>query len=385
MKVLHFNTERTWRGGEQQTLYLMQTLKARGIESHLVCQPGSPMAERAQASGLSVFPVRTRGEVDLGACLRIRRLIGRHGYDLLHAHTSHAHSLAFLSSLGLPVRRLVTRRVDYSIFRHSFLRLSGFKYRRMAHHYIAISRKIRAVLIRDGIPAGRITVVPSGVDPARFESARADAVAAEFGLRPRERVVINAGHLVGIKGQRYLVQAIPRVLEKVPEARFFIIGGGPLQDELATLARSLGLGERLVLTGFRPDVGAFYRAADLFVMSSTSEGLGTAVLDAMALGIPVVASRAGGIPEAVADGVTGRLVPPADPAALAAGIVELLTDAEKASRFGRAGRERVLKEFSLNTMADRTVAIYDKLMGEGTRDGIEAPCRKRQGIFDRKE
>ncbi len=370
MKVLHFNTERTWRGGEQQTLYLMRELQARGVESHLVCQPGSPMAARAQAAGVSVFPVRTRGEVDLGACRRIRRLIGRHGVDLLHAHTSHAHSLAFWASLGLPVRRLVTRRVDYSIFRHSFLRLSGFKYRRMAHHYIAISGRIREVLIGDGIPAGRISVVPSGVDPARFESAPGDAVAAEFRLRPRDRVVINAGQLVGIKGQRYLVRAIPRVLEKVPDARFFIIGGGPLQTELSALAHSLGLSDRLVLTGFRPDVGAFYRAADLFVMSSTSEGLGTAVLDAMALGIPVVASRAGGIPEAVADGVNGRLVPPADPEALAAGIIELLTDAEKAERYGQAGRERVLREFSVGSMVARTLAVYEALTGQGIKSTI---------------
>jgi glycosyltransferase involved in cell wall biosynthesis len=362
MKVLHFNTERTWRGGEQQTLYLLQGLADRGIDSLLVCQPESPLAERARGAGLSVFPVRTRGEADVLACRRIRRLIAQNGCDLLHAHTSHAHSLAFWASLGLPVRRLVTRRVDYSIFRHSFLHLSGFKYRWMAHHCIAISRKIRDVLIGDGMAPERISVVPSGVDPARFASDDPAALAAEFRLRPEERVVINVGHLVGIKGQRHLIQAAPRVLEKIPRARFFIIGGGPLLSELSGLALSLNLGDRLVLTGFRPDVGAFYRAAELFVMSSTSEGLGTAVLDAMALALPVVAARAGGIPEAVADGVTGRLVEPADPDALAEGIIELLTETEKARRLGRAGRERILREFSVQTMVDRTVAIYEELL-----------------------
>jgi glycosyltransferase involved in cell wall biosynthesis len=369
MNVLHLNTERTWRGGEQQTLYLHQALCGRGVSSHLVCQPGSPLARRAREAGLPVFEVGMRGEIDLGACRRIRRLIAQSGCDLLHAHTSHAHSLAYWSSLGMRVRRLVTRRVDYSIFRHSCLKLSGFKYRWMAHHYIAISNKIREVLTGDGIAPQRISVVPSGVDPARFESDCPSALAAEFRLRPQDRVVINAGHLVGIKGQRHLIQAVPRVLATIPQARFFIIGGGPLQSELEDLAHSLGLGDRLALTGFRPDVGAFYRAAELFVMSSTNEGLGTAVLDAMALGIPVVAARAGGIPEAVADGLTGRLVPPADPEALAAGIIELLIETDKAKRFGRAGRERVLREFSVSTMVDRTAAIYAKLMGEGARDG----------------
>ncbi len=375
MRILHLNTERTWRGGEQQTLYLMAGLAARGIASDLVCQPGSPLAGRAQAAGMTVFPVASRGEADAGACRAIRRLVRRSRYDLLHAHTSHAHSLAFWSSLGLPVRRLVTRRVEYSIFRHSFLRLSGFKYRRMAHHFIAISHRIRAVLIDDGLPPDRISVVPSGVDPERFAADSPEAVAAEFGLEPGERIVVNAGHLVGIKGQRHLIAAAPRVLAQIPRVRFFIVGGGPLQAELAALARSLGLGGRLVLTGFRPDVGAFYRAADLFVMSSLSEGLGTAVLDAMALGIPVVAARTGGLPEAVVDGETGRLVAPADPSALAEGIVEILSDAEKAARFGRAGRERVRREFSVDAMVDRTAAVYDRLCGEGAPGG----GRKRRG------
>ena len=363
MKDLHYNTARTRRGREQQTLYLARALLCRGVESLLVCQTGSPMEARAAEAGLTVFAVRTRGEADAGACFRIRGLIGRRGYDILHSHTSHAHSLAFFASMGMPVRRLVTRRVDYSIFRHSFLGLSGLKYRRMAHHYIAISQKIRAVLVGDGVAAGRISVVPSGIDPERFANDSAGAVRREFGIEPGERVVLNVGHLVGIKGQRHLIESIPRVLDKVPRARFFIVGEGLLKDELEAAALALGLGRRLTLTGFRTDVGAFYRAADLFVMSSTSEGLGTAVLDAMALGIPVVASAAGGLPEAVADGVTGRLVPPADPEALAAGIAELLTDTEKAKRFGRAGRERALREFSVATMVERTIAVYEKLMG----------------------
>jgi hypothetical protein len=108
MKILHLNTERTWRGGEQQTLYLHQALWGRGISSQLVCPPESPLARRAREAGLPVFEVGMRGEVDFGACRGLRRLIVQNGCDLLHAHTSHALSLAFWSSLGLPVRRLVT-------------------------------------------------------------------------------------------------------------------------------------------------------------------------------------------------------------------------------------------------------------------------------------
>ena len=119
MKILHINTERTWRGGEQQTLYLLQTLKQRHIMSHLVCQPASLLAERALAANLEVFPIAMRGEADLAAGRQLRKLIQTWKYDILHSHTSHAHSLAYLASIGAGVTRLVTRRVDFSIFRNS--------------------------------------------------------------------------------------------------------------------------------------------------------------------------------------------------------------------------------------------------------------------------
>ena len=132
MKILHINTERTWRGGEQQTLYLIRSLIDRHITCHLVCQPDSPMARKAMKAGAAVFPLAMRGEFDVQASLRIRNLIKRHGYDILHSHTSHAHSLAFFASMGRNACRLVTRRVDFSIMRNRFLPVNGIKYRFMA-------------------------------------------------------------------------------------------------------------------------------------------------------------------------------------------------------------------------------------------------------------
>ena len=164
MRILHINTERTWRGGEQQTLYLLEGLKRRNIDSHLICQPHSPMAERAHAAGIKVFSVAMHGEVDLPACMRMRRLIKKYNYTIIHSHTSNAHALAFWSSRWTNAILLVTRLVDYSIFRHSFLNLSGIKYSRMADHYIAISNKIKDVLVADGLAAERVSVVHSGID-----------------------------------------------------------------------------------------------------------------------------------------------------------------------------------------------------------------------------
>lgn len=362
MKILHINTEKTWRGGEQQTLYLLQGLHARNITSDLTCQPDSPMAQRAAEALLKVIPVAMHGEVDLRAALRIRSCIKSAHYDIIHSHTSHAHTLAFAASAGTPAKRLVTRRVDFSIFRHSFLHLSGIKYRYLADFYVAISQKIKDVLIADGIAAERIAVIHSGIDPGRFARADGKHLIAEFDIKSDEKVVVNVAHLAGHKGQEYLVRAVSRVLAKIPRVRFFIVGEGKLMSELKALAISRGINHSLVFTGFRDDVGAFYNIADLFVMSSLQEGLGTAVLDALALGKPVVATKSGGIPEMISDGVTGRLVEPADPAALAEGIVDLLSHVDRAKLMGARGKKEVIEKFSLDAMVDAYIEVYERML-----------------------
>jgi glycosyltransferase involved in cell wall biosynthesis len=361
MKILHLNTERAWRGGEQQTLHLLQGLSNNGINCHLVSQADSPMTQRAAQAGIEVIPMDMRGEVDLIAARRMRALIKKSNYDVIHSHTSHAHTLAFVASLGLKIRRLVTRRVDFSIFRHSFLHLSGLKYRLMADFYVAISKKIKDVLVADGIDAERIFIIHSGIDPERFLTDRGDYLRREFNLGNDEKIVINVAHLAGHKGQKYLIQAIPLVLDKIPNVRFFIIGKGELMDELKRLSASLGVGRKLIFTGFRDDVGAFYRLADLFVMSSVQEGLGTAIMDALAAGKPVVATRSGGIPEIISDGENGRLVESANPSALAAGIIEMLEQPDLARKMADYGREDVRRRFSLNAMVEAYIAVYRRI------------------------
>jgi len=365
MKILHINTERTWRGGEQQTLNLLVGLKERRIASDLACQADSPLQEKAVAAGVNVLPITMRGEIDLAAGWQIRKLINKFNYDIIHCHTSHAHSLAFLASVGAGVTRLVTRRVDFSIFRHSFLKLSGFKYRFMADYYIAISHKIKQVLINDGIADQRIFVAHSGIDPQRFMSATGDRLLSEFEIKDNQKVVINVAHLAGHKGQIYLVRAIPHVLAKLPGARFFIVGQGELMNELKAAAAGLGLKHALVFTGFRDDVADFYQIADLYVMSSVQEGLGTAVLDALALAKPVVATNCGGLPEIIQDGKTGRLVAPADPLALAHGIVDMLSRVEAAKAMGLEGQSMVRKFYSIDAMVEKNIEIYKHVTANG--------------------
>jgi glycosyltransferase involved in cell wall biosynthesis len=232
----------------------------------------------------------------------------------------------------------------------------------MADYYIAISRKIKDVMVADGVAAERIFVVHSGVDLQRFAGVSGDYLITEFDLTPGEKVVINVAHLAGHKGQQFLVRAIPQVVKKIPGARFFIVGKGELLAELKELATSLGVNRELVFTGFRSDVGAFYKIADLFAMSSVQEGLGTAVLDALAEGKAVVATDCGGIPEIIRDGETGRLVEPANPEALARGIIDALRHPESSRKMADSGRALVQNQFSIEAMAENNLAVYRMLL-----------------------
>jgi glycosyltransferase involved in cell wall biosynthesis len=363
VKVLHVNTERTWRGGEQQTLWLAAGLRDLGEVSEVVAQPGSPLAERARAAGLAVHEVRMRGEWDLGAVAAIRRLYRERDPDVVHMHTSHAHTLGCLARVGRErPRTAVSRRVDFSIYRN-FLRTSWFKYRLLGDRFVAISRAVRDVLVKDGIPPDRIEVVASGVDVARLEGARRKDLREELGLPPGTPLVGDVAAFGWHKAQEVLVAATPLLLREVPDAVVVLLGDGECRPAVEARARELGLlGDRVRFLGFRDDVPEVLGSLDVFVMCSILEGLCTSALDAQAVGVPVVASAVGGLVEAVADGETGILVPARDPPALAAAVARLLRDPGLRRRQGEAGRARVRERFSVGAMVSGTRAAYGRLL-----------------------
>lgn len=364
LRVLHIDTEKTWRGGEQQALYLAQGLAARGVEQLCVGRPGMPYVERCAAAGLDVEPVSMRGEADVAAMRRLARLFRRWRPDVIHMHTSHAHTLGVvarrLSGVG---RTLVSRRVDFTIYRN-FLRLSWFKYRFGVDRYVAISEGIKRQMVRDGIPAARIEVVHSGIDPARFDGVEPHDLRAEFGLPADARIVGDVAAFGWHKAQEVLVRAMPRILESVPSAYVFLIGDGELRPKIEAEVRGLGLEDRILFTGFRTDVPSLIRGMDCFVMCSVLEGLCTSLLDALALECPAVGSAVGGIPEVLVDGETGLTVPPRDPVALADAVVRVLRDGALADRLRAAGHRHVQDGFTVDAMVEGNLAVYRRLVGE---------------------
>jgi len=362
--MLHINSARTWRGGEQQTLWLCRGLQHRGHRVLLACPPASPLMERARQAGLVVCPVKMRGEWDLQAARELTGIIARERITLIHFHTAHAHTLGLLAArrAGAPLRFL-TRRVDFHIHGHL---LNRWKYGPALTAILAISEGIRRVLLEDGLAPQRVITVPSGIDLDRLrEAGDPEPLRRELGV-PREALVVGmVAALAPHKDHRTFLKAAAAVKKVLPGVRFLIVGEGQLEAELRELSESLGLSREVIFTGFREDVLELTGMFDIFVLSSYLEGMGTSLLDAMGLGRPIVATRAGGIPEIVREGQNGLLVPARQPEQLAEAIVKLGKDEDLRRRMGALGKELV-KDFSVRRTVERTEAVYGRFAAPET-------------------
>lgn len=359
--VLHIDIEKGWRGGQQQVAYLLAHLWALGVSPLLACAPGEPLERRAAEEGWRALPVRGL----LSGSLSLARLVRAEGIAIVHAHASRAQNVALLvRALSPRVRVVVTRRVD---FHRGAGPLHAWKYRTArVDRWIAISARVREVLIEDGVPAGRIELIHSGVDPQRIAAAalapaaRA-ALRASLGAAEGDVLIGGVGALAPHKDHGTLIHAAALARGRGAPIRLAIAGEGEQRAALERLIAALGAGGSVRLLGQRADVPALLHAFDLFALSSREEGLGTSVLDAMAAGLAVVVTEAGGLPEMVKDGRNGRVVPPGDVERLAAALAEMARDAALRAECGARNREDV-RHFTARRTAERTLAVYEALL-----------------------
>ncbi len=359
LRILHLHTEYGWRGGENQVYLLLKGLKEKGVKSFLISPPESTLGKRAKELGIQVKEINFKSELDLVAINVIVKWIREKKIDLLHAHTSHAHSLAGLAGRIAGRKIVVTRRVDFP----PRGMLSRWKYRRLVDIIIAISHAIEKILKDIGIPEERIRYVPSAFDPDRLEKRGNNSyLYREFS--PGHPVIGTIAYLTDHKGHIYLLRAIPAILKEFPQATFFVVGKGELGNHLKKEAKKLGITEQVIFTGFREDIPEILSILDVFVLPSHMEGLGSILLEAQYMGIPVVSTLAGGIPEVVRDGETGILVPPRDPEALSGAVIKLLKDKTKMAGFSLAGKKWV-QNFLPERMVEGTLAVYRELVDKG--------------------
>lgn len=361
LKILHIDPERLWGGGERQVLGLLDYLSRSGHESHLLCHPDGALVREARKIGTKVHSLRLRNDLDLGPVFSVRRLIRHESYDIVHFHTKRAHAFSlWLGSAAPGKKRVVTRRMDYPVRRGWYDR---YLYNRRVDGVIAISEQIAALLVEGGVRREKIRVIHSGVDIERFKDA---AIASGDNGAP---VIGTAAVLEERKGHRFLLEAAAELKRQGRRLKYRIAGDGSQREKLERLAQSLGLQQEVEFLGFVSDVQAFLSSIDIFVLPSLFEGLGVAVLEAMAAARPVVASDAGGLRELVVDGETGLLVRPGDSIALARAIAQLASQPERMRELGEHGRDRVEKYFTMEKMARENESYYYDLL-EGPVSGI---------------
>lgn len=356
--VLHLDTERGWRGGERQALWLAEALVRRGHPSLVAARPGEPFAERAENAGLPVEPCSPRFEFDPVAVLTLRAAMQRHRVQIVHAHTGHAVALAALATVGTRVKMVVTRRVDFKL-RSNYG--SRWIYGRGAA-IIAISKAVAAALTASGIPEERITIIPSGIDLGRTFSPATPETLRQLGAGRAAPLVVQVSQLVGHKDPLTFVRAIAAVRDEIPGVQALLVGDGPLRGAVESEVARLDLAGTLRVTGYRADADSLLAAADVVTLSSKEEGLGTVLLDAMSMGKPIAATSGGGIPETVQQGLSGLLSPVGDFAKLGSDIASILNNPLVAKRLSAGARDRA-QHFSVERTADLTLRVYRRVLG----------------------
>ena len=358
LKALHVDAELSWRGGQRQATYLYEGILEVGAPAGFVCRPGSSLQRYLDGQGLAYQALAWRGEADLRAGFRLARYARRKGFEALILHSSHALSWGLMARLFCPGLKLIAvRRVDFPIGNNP---LSRLKYR-LADRIVAISENVRQVLMSDGVPEGKIVLIRSGINLERFAGGTPDpGFRARWQIPPEAILVGTVAAFTGHKDYPTFLRAAALASERDSRLRFLAVGDGVLFVSMREFASQLGLQGKLIFVGRQDDVGPFLRALDIFVLASKKEGLGTSVLDAMALGKAVAATQAGGIPEMVQHGKTGLLVPPRDFAALAEAILKLAQDPALRAVLGEAAKSRAV-DFDYHRMVASYLVLLEQL------------------------
>jgi L-malate glycosyltransferase len=363
LKIAGVDPELGFAGGEMQVLGLTLALAKARSTAELICDPAGRLWQRATATGIKCHPLRVRNAIDFAAGIKLRAVLRREQYDIVHFHTSRAHSLAPFAR-GFARALIVTRRMDYRPNRM----FAPYLYNRAVDSVIAISDGVAKSLAGAGVDRSRVTIVHSGVDCGSFRPPTPDeraAARAAFGIGADDVLVASVGALEERKGHRYLIDAIA----PIANVKCLIAGAGSLRGELENKIVQQRCAGRIRLLGRSEDPRQLLWASDIFAMPSLNEGLGVAALEAMSSALPVVATDVGGLREALEPNRSGILVPPANAAMLAEAIEWLAKSDELRSRMGALARARVVEHYSIETMAARTLRIYrdciKRKMGKG--------------------
>ena len=369
IRVLHVLATLLPGGSEISVLRLISVLDPGRYQVRVAWLRGEPVLENEfRAAGADVVPMGMRAKLDPACFLRLVRYVARERIDIVHTHMDVADFYGALAGRLGGARCVVATKHAPDEFR---TRRTWRRYPFMVLERLAYAMEDAVIVVSEGLasfleetehlPRRKMVVIGHGIDETSCVVPRPQARQAP-GLPAFDPLLGAVGRLSPEKGQAVLLRALPAILAAFPRGGLVLAGEGPSRRELEAEALRLGIADRAVFLGFRRDVPALLGAIDLFVQPSIYEGFGISLLEAMAAGLPIVASRVGGIPEMVQDGATGLLVPPQDPAALAAAVVRLLRDGDAARRLGEAAARGARARYSLQAVAARVEALYREIL-----------------------
>jgi glycosyltransferase involved in cell wall biosynthesis len=375
-------------GTELNAVRLAERLDRGRFDLRVVCmRQEGPLAARYAAAGVPVesFPIPSlygRAAVRQGA--RLARFLRAQRISIVHAHDIYSNVFAVPWARLAGARTIASRRW-WEGFQAPAWRLASRVSYRAAHAVLANSPAIKRLLVdAEGVPPSRVVVVPNFVDESAFEridEAASAALRQELRLGGAAPIVGVVANLLPVKDHAVLLRAAAILRPRFPRLRVVLVGDGPCRPALERLAGELGLAGTIVFAGRRGNVPNLHQLFDISVLCSTSEGLPNSILEAMAAGRPVVATQVGAVADAVADGETGMLVPPADEVRLAAALDQLSADRARAARFGRAGAARARADYSADAALKALEGLYsrlaDRAISRGSRPTVSAGHRRR--------
>ncbi|MEO8090187.1 MAG: glycosyltransferase [Gemmatimonadales bacterium] len=344
--VVHVASGREWRGGQRQVWLLARALDRAGTEQVVVTGAGTELSRRLQSAGVRVRTVTWKAGLDPRVLWPILQEL-RRPHAVLHAHDAHSLTLSGVCAALTGSPLVVTRRVVFPIRHRGF----WLKARRV----IAISKAVRDSLVAGGVPAERIVIIPSAVD-IESSAAPQPSIRHALGLPENGRIAVSLAALTPEKDQSTLIAAAALLVRDLPDLHWVIAGQGPLRGLLEQRISAAGLDRRFHLVDQLPDPHTALAGADVCVLSSTSEGLGSSILAAMAMGVPVVATRVGGIPELLGTGA-GLMVSAGDPSGFAAAVRRVLSEPGLRENLARIGLQEA-SGFSVHGMAVRVLGVY---------------------------
>lgn len=376
LRVLHLIDSLRPGGAERLVLTTVKHLDPERFMSVVVALlPPLDLKEDLERLGVPVHHLGLRGPLDWRrGILVLAGLLRRYRPNILHTHLPYANFYGRLAGFLARVPSIVTslHSLEYTHWTSDRLRFRFRKFvdrmagRLLNASFIAVSRAVRDDYVRHFGLKG-VEVIYNYLDPVEFAPMTADdveAVRSQFGWTSKELVLLNVARLDWEKGQDSILLAMPGILKAIPEARLLLVGDGPKEESLRTTARSLGLKDVVVFAGKRRDIQSLLGMADVFLFTSVAEGLGIALIEAMAAGLPVVASQVEGIVEVVEDGVNGILVRPEDTLEIAKAVVRLYAEPGLRCALGQQARLTVERRFSLAVGLAKVEALYESLVKE---------------------